>query len=180
MKKKNFKIGLMVLLVVLMIGLTYTSFAFWDQLTKTDDITVNIGEGKEISVSFISEPEPGKSLIPVTAVPGPNDVTEMNAEIKVVLNSEVSTQLKLKVIKTQVLIGGDSTHAGLINVDIELEKEFIQHKNEEVKVYVTITLNEPSIGEDYSTAGDAIAAYEAIRNKEVKITLNFTAFVPTP
>lgn len=180
MKKKNLKIGLIIFLVILMLGITFTSFAFWDQLTKSDDITVNIGAGKEISISFIAEPEEGKTLIPLSSVPGPNDVTEMLSEIKVILNSDVTTPLKLDVTKTQVLIGEQTNQNGLINVGIELEKDYIQYKNEEVIVFVTITLNEPSIGVDYPTAEAAIAAYEAIRNKEVKITLTVTAFVPAP
>ena len=179
MNKKKLKISIIISLVILMLGLTYTSFAFWDQLTKSDDITVNIGEGKKIDVSFVMAPEEGKTLIPVGAVLGPDDVSEVNVKIKVVLDNEVVNPLKLEVTKTQVLIDGVTTHAGLINVIISKDKEFIQLKNDDVIVDVVITLTEPSIGppSGYPDADAAIAAYEAIKNKEVKITLTFTASV---
>lgn len=62
--KKKYKIIKIVSLVILMLGLTYISFTFWDHLTKSDDAIVDIGEVSRIEILvFALDHVEGKTLV---------------------------------------------------------------------------------------------------------------------
>lgn len=168
MKKRNLKIGLIVLLVMLMLGLTYTSFAFWDQLTKTDDITVNIGEGKEISIDVTVNDNSGTDkLIPVGTVKGPNEVYQLTVEFEVTLDNQTQSALNLSVNYSDVLIDGTDTYSNLVDITIT-PTSTIQYGTP-VTGTATITLTEPND----DAAGET--AYSAISGKPITFTLTFKA-----
>lgn len=167
MKKRNLKIGLIVLLVMLMLGLTYTSFAFWDQLTKTDNITVNIGEGKEITLAVEVDTTDGV-LIPNGKVLGTNEVYSVTKEFTVTLDNETQNDLNLSVDASDINIGGDETYEDLVIISIDLSTPTIQ-KGAPVTVTVTIQLEEPSDS----------TSYGAIYGKTIAFTLKFAAKDPS-
>lgn len=163
MKKRTLKFGLVALLLLLMLGLTYTSFAYWDELTKEDELSVVIGEGKTLVVSNDKVVPAGKTLIPVGKIKGVNDIDSVELEYTVSLNAASITDLNLNVIASEILIGDSDLYSSLVNVDISNPGSIVAGKT--ATVLVTVTLNEPTNQTEY----------DAIINKTISFKLAFTA-----
>mgnify|MGYP000984406443 CR=1 FL=1 len=185
MKKKSLKLSLVVFLIFLMLGLTFTSFAYWDQLTKTDDLVVTIGQGKEVNITATATVPSDKVLVPTGAIIGPHDVTSVNLQYTVELSQEVSSDLTLSVVASGVKIGEDisatetvpaydaEAYASLVNIVISPETVSSLNSDSPVTVNVTVSLTEPL---DTSFSGvKAADIYASIINKPITFTLTFSA-----
>ena len=164
-KKKVMKTGLIVFLIVLMLGLTATSFAYWDQLTQTKtDPIVNIGEGKEVVVSATVNNTTDK-LIPVGAIEGLNEVYAIELDYTVNLDKEAAADLTLTVTASDVKIGGLATYADKVVIAITPSTTALN--NDPVNVKVTVTL-------DPTMVSDAVD-YSSIFNGVITFNLTFSA-----
>ena len=159
---KRFKIFIAFFAFILtLITLATATFAYWDLLTQTQDETLNVGNGVELIVQAHAVAPAGKVLVPSGVVLKPNDVTEIVLTYNVRIDQAIVDDLTLSVTESNVKIGGDSTHAGLVKISIS-EDTLVNNSN--VLVTVTVTLNEPI----------SQAQYDAIKNKEITFTLTFT------
>lgn len=159
MKQSLLRTSLVVALILALIGLTASSFAYWDRLTTEDkDNTVIIGEGAELKVT--KKVTVTGALIPITAVLGVGEVYEVVLEYDVKLSKEAQEDLVLNVEASNVLIGGDDTYSDLVN--IEITGTFFVNASG-TKITVTVTLTEPTTSE----------IYEAIFGKTITFDLTF-------
>lgn len=159
MKQSLLRTSLVVALILALIGLTASSFAYWDRLTTEDkDNTVIIGEGAELKVT--KKVTVTGALIPKTAVLGVGEVYEVVLEYDVKLSKEAQEDLVLNVEASNVLIGGDDTYSDLVN--IEITGTFFVNASG-TKITVTVTLTEPTTSE----------IYEAIFGKTITFDLTF-------
>lgn len=159
MKQSLLRTSLVVALILALIGLTASSFAYWDRLTTEDkDNTVIIGEGAELKVT--KNVTVTGALIPKTAVLGVGEVYEVVLEYDVKLSKEAQEDLVLNVEASNVLIGGDDTYSDLVN--IEITGDFFVNASG-TKITVTVTLTEPTTSE----------IYEAICGKTITFDLTF-------
>lgn len=159
MKQSLLRTSLVVALILALIGLTASSFAYWDRLTTEDkDNTVIIGEGAELKVT--KKVTVTGALIPKTAVLGVGEVYEVVLEYDVKLSKEAQKDLVLNVEASNVLIGGDDTYSDLVN--IEITGDFFVNASG-TKITVTVTLTEPTTSE----------IYEAIFGKTITFDLTF-------
>lgn len=157
MKQSLLRTSLVVALILALIGLTASSFAYWDRLTTEKDNTVIIGVGAELKVT--KKVTVTDVLIPKTAVLGVGEVYEVVLEYEVKLSKEAQEDLVLHVEKSNVLIGGDDTYSYLVN--IEITGDFFVNASG-TKITVTVTLTEPTTSE-----------YEAIFGKTITFDLTF-------
>lgn len=159
MKQSLLRTSLVVALILALIGLTASSFAYWDRLTTEDkDNTVIIGEGAELKVT--KNVTVTGALIPKTAVLGVGEVYEVVLEYDVKLSKEAQEDLVLNVEASNVLIGGDDTYSDLVNIEITGDI-FVNASG--TKITVTVTLTEPTTSE----------IYEAIFGKTITFDLTF-------
>ena len=159
MKQSLLRTSLVVALILALIGLTASSFAYWDRLTTEDkDNTVIIGEGAELKVT--KNVTVTGALIPKTAVLGVGEVYEVVLEYDVKLSKKAQEDLVLNVEASNVLIGGDGTYSDLVN--IEITGDFFVNASG-TKITVTVTLTEPTTSE----------IYEAIIGKTITFDLTF-------
>lgn len=150
------------LLVVALFGGSALAFAWWDQLeTSQDDVTISVGRGVTISVN-LDEQTTG-NLVPSGVVLKTGDVTAVDVEFTVSLDSsDLIDALLLNVSVDNILIDGVDTHAGLVNVAISNPGTI---QNTSVEVVITVTLSMPS---DQAT-------YDAIANKAITFDVTFEA-----
>ena len=159
MKQSLLRTSLVVALILALIGLTASSFAYWDRLTTEDKVnTVIIGEGAELKVT--KNVTVTGALIPKTAVLGVGEVYEVVLEYDVKLSKEAQNDLVLNVEASNVLIGGDGTYSDLVNIEITGDR-YVNASG--TKITVTVTLTEPTTSE----------IYEAIIGKTITFDLTF-------
>ena len=162
---KRLSVILLVLFISLSAGLIY---AYWDQLTVTKDETITIGEGLTVEVAAVAEAPIGKVLIPSTATyVGANDVTEINLTYNVAASKALDGQT-LSVIATasNVKIGGETTHAGLVTVTVTPNGSTALSTTPTLFT-VKVTMAEPSSQADY----------DEVKGQPITFTLTFTGSV---
>jgi hypothetical protein len=162
---KQLKRKLIATFIVMMFALVATvgvTYAWWNMLQQTESETVTLGQGDEI---IVSETLAGTGiLIPATQTPTGAEVTEVVFTYDVSANQEAvdAGVINLTVVAQDILIGGDPTHAGLVNIVITPNATTVSTTPTEVTV--TITLTEPA---DQAT-------YEAIKNQVITFDIVFT------
>lgn len=140
-----------------------STYAWWNTLTKTEKATVLLGEGLETQVTATVVAPTGKALVPEgTITDKDTQVDVVNLEYAVKLSKTVSTALTLSVVASNVLIGGDATNEGLVNIAITAPASLTNTIAQIVTVKVTLT--EPSTE----------AIYNTIINKNITFDLTFT------
>ena len=147
-------------LILVMLGSSATAFAYWNSLQDTADVTVPIGEGVTLEVDLGTE-TPGV-LVPEDRALVAGQVEEVVITYTVRLDKQTISSLNFSVVYSNVLIGGSTDHAGLVNIDIQNPTTI---NNDWVTVTITVTLTEPA---DQAT-------YLAIINQNITFTLTFTA-----
>ena len=157
-----FKKLAIVLVALLALGGTVSAYAWWDTLQETQNETLTVGEGTDLVVNVTASAPSGKVLIPAGQVLGVNDVNEIVLQYNVNLTKELQSDLTLAVTASNVLIGGDATNAGLVNIAITPNQNI---NSSTVSVTVTVTLTEPTTAE----------IYNAIINDDITFDLTFNA-----
>ncbi len=164
---RKMKKRLIVVLAVLFLlfGSTTIAYSYWDNLQQSDtDITVSAGHGVSLNVSVNSALPAGVHLIPAAAqVVKANDVQQVNFSYDVNLSEALASDLTLTVTPQNVLIGGSSTYASLVNIVVTPASTAINSTT--VVVSVTVTLSEPA---DQT-------AYDAVKDQNITFDLLFEA-----
>lgn len=156
------KLIAVILVAILMAG-TSVAYAWWDNLSNTQEQTIQIGEGVSISVQAVAKAEKGKVLVPQGVVLKENDINQIDLTYIVQLDSAVQNDLTLVVKSSNILIGGSSKNANLVNIKIDQESKMIN--SDEVVVKVTMSLSMPA-SEDI---------YKEIANQLITFDINFSA-----
>lgn len=156
---------LVAIIALFVVSGSVSAFAYWDNLTQTESQSITLGEGVSLVVGVNAAPPSGKVLIPTTAtVREPlSQVQSVVTVYDVNLDTSLSSPLAFTVAASNIQIGGSTTHAGLVTVDI------VKAANEvnatAVEVTVTVTIAEPA---DQT-------AYDAIKNQPITFDLTFDA-----
>lgn len=148
--KRNYKSLLSIALVLLLVAITSLTFAYWDELTGSKQGTIDIGEGKRVTITETLKVPESKKLIPATAlVVGDNDVQSITVKYNVAV-TELVTGYHLDVTVT-------TGHELLI-----ASKTISAFTGKVAEVTIVFTLQEP----DATT-------YAAVANKTLSYTVNF-------
>ena len=158
-----FKKLIAVLAMVIVLGGSTMAFAWWDDLQKTQNETLTIGEGVTLEVAAVATAPVGKVLVPAGVVLKANDVTSIVLTYNVKLDLAAVAALNLAVSSSNVQINGSATNAGLVNIVISPATTTVNATN--VLITVTITLTAPA----------TVEIYNAIINQPITFTLTFTA-----
>lgn len=150
------------IIVALLLGGTALAFSWWDNLSQTQNETIEIGEGVTLNVSAVATAPVGKVLVPAGVVLKANDVDEIVLTYNVALDQAALTALNLSVVASDVQIGGSTDNADLVNINISQASATVN--DADVLVTVTVTINEPSTQ----------AIYDLIKNQAITFTLTFT------
>lgn len=166
MKNKTKKKSLLATLFALFIfsgsALATSTYAYWNMLTKTQDETVQLGEGVAVTVAADVVAPAGKALVPAgTLSDESTQVEEVTLTYNVGFNKPVTKTFNLEVVASAAKIGGSADHAALVNIIITAPATV---DNAGAVVSVTVTLTEPA---------DEVT-YLAIINKAITFTLTFT------
>lgn len=162
---KQMKRKIISTLIVLLFAFAATigsTYAYWNMLTQTENVTLAIGQGDEIVVN-ISTAGTG-TLIPTSQTPTTGEVTSVVFEYEVSLNQQAvdASATSLAVVSQNVLIGGDGTYASLVNIAISGIDTL---STTAITVTVTVTITEPTTQ----------VAYDAIFGQDITFDLVFTA-----
>ena len=150
------------IIVALLLGGTAFAFSWWDNLSQTQNETIEIGEGVTLNVSAVATVPAGKVLVPAGVVLKANDVEEIILTYNVKLDQTALDDLNLSVEATDVQIGGSTDNIDLVNINISQSSATVN--DADVLVTVTITIDEPSTQ----------AIYDLIKNQAITFTLTFT------
>jgi hypothetical protein len=113
-----------------------------------------------IVTAVASVPE-GKNLIPLTAIQGENDITEIELMYSVAITNEITDEDDLNVEVTNIKIGNSEIYAHIVNVSIEKN---LNDKNE-FDIDVKVSIDEP----------ETLEVYQFVKNREITFDLLFTA-----
>jgi hypothetical protein len=166
-RRRLFRTALVIALLLALVGLTISTYAYWDNLQQTTNETITIGVGETVTVSpRVVVPE-GKILVPVGALLGYNDVDSIDIKYTVSLSKPLSEAIKLTVEATGIAIAGNTYYSKYVNVTINNPKASGGFNSESsAEVIVTVTLND-----DELTTTD----YEGIKSQAITFNLTFTA-----
>lgn len=161
MKTKSMKILIVVMLVAVSALVTGVTYAYWDSLQTNDTIKLSVGEGAVISINLDSNTADGKTLVPVGAFIGENDVDSVSFTYTASLSkaSAQAADFSVSVVEGSLKIGGIATHADLINVSIEVPETITN----DAEFTITVTMNKPGS--------------ETVRDEVVNKEVTFDIFV---
>lgn len=161
MKTKSMKILIVVMLVAVSALVTGVTYAYWDSLQTNDTIMLSVGEGAVISINLDSNTADGKTLVPVGAFIGENDVDSVSFTYTASLSkaSAQAADFSVSVVEGSLKIGGIATHADLINVSIDVPETI----TDDAEFTITVTMNEPGS--------------ETVRDEVVNKVVTFDIFV---
>ena len=156
------KVALVVALTIFLGGTTAAGFAWWDSLEDSENnVTLPIGEGVTLSVNLDEQTD--GSLIPEGAIEKTGDVTEVDVEFTVELNTtDLANELDLSVVVSNIQIGGEDTYASLVNTNVNAPSTIF---NSPETVIITVTLDEPVDQTEY----------DAISNEDITFDVTFEA-----
>jgi len=158
-----FKKILAAVLVVLAIGGSGLAFAWWDNLSQTQEETITIGEGVTLTVAAVAVAPAGKYLVPSGVVLKANDVESIVLTYNVKLDQAAIDALDLTIVATAIQIGGDTTYSNLVTIQINQASPTVN--SSDVLVTVTVTIAQPA----------TIVEYNLIKNQPITFDLTFTA-----
>lgn len=150
------------IIVAILLGGTALAFSWWDNLSQTQNETIEIGEGVTLNVAAVATVPAGSVLVPAGVVLKANDVDEIVLTYNVKLDQAALTALNLSVVASDVQIGGSTDNADLVNINISQASATVN--DADVLVTVTVTIDEPS----------TMAIYDLIKNQSITFTLTFT------
>lgn len=160
--KKNKRLITLLLPLLLLSGVSTVTgvYAYWNMLTKTQEETVQLGEGVAVTVDVDLIQD--KALVPAGRLVNSDTQTEkVTLTYNVGFDGVVTETFILSVVESDVMIGGDDTYADLVNIDITAPDTV---DNAGGTVTVEVTLDEPA---DEAT-------YIAVAGKDITFTLTFT------
>lgn len=162
-KKRKSLFALIALVILSGVSAVTGTYAYWNTLQKVEDETVLVGVGLDTVVVANVSAQAGKQLVPAgRTVDAAVEVEQVIFTYDVKLSKAVSVALPFEVVESNVLIGGDATHASLVNIAIVHPATLIDTTVQTVTV--TVTLTEP--------ANQTV--YNAIINKNITFNLTFT------
>ena len=154
---------MVVLILMLIVASSTIAFAWWDNLSQTDEQTLLIGQGVTLEVDAVVTAPEGKVLVPKGIVMKVGDVDLVELTYNVKLDYEVIEDLDLSVIAKNILIGDSDKNSDLDNIDIVLNQEQVNSEDVFVKVYISLDMPESE------------AQYNEIINQKITFTLDFEA-----
>jgi len=158
-----FKKIIAALLIAIVLGGSAFAYAWWDNLSKTEEETLTIGSGVTLEVAAVATAPAGKVLVPESVVLKANDVESITLTYNVKLDQTALNPLTLTVSASNILVAGSATNSGLVNIDITQGSATVN--GTDVLVTVVITLTEPA----------TVEVYNAIIDQPITFTLTFSA-----
>lgn len=151
-------------------------------MEKLNNVKITLGNDTEIDLNVVDiSTAISGTLVPEGWAYFEGEVEEVTFEYKVSLTKELIQSMKLVVSAQNITIDGKTDYAHLVEVTIadEVGEKELDIFNTEVTVTVTVRLLEPIDEAEALEKGlvanveDSQATYEAIRGKEIALTLRF-------
>lgn len=163
MKKNNTKILLIGIVALMLTLVTGASFAYWDSLNASSDISLNLGEGTVLDLTVGSNTADGKTLVPTGVMMGANDVDSVTFNYTVELSKTPvnPAALTVAVVADSIKIDDNSAYASLVNVTINAPSTI----STTADISIVITLTEPADE----------AAYAAVAGKAITLSIEVIA-----
>jgi len=176
-----------IIMIVVLLGFAFTftsAVAYWSTELDTTNVQIEVSdEVAHLEVLDMNSEVTGW-LVPEGFDHFAGEVTEVIFRYQVSLDKELIRTINLIVESMEVTIGGETTYAHLVDIDIGGEKDLKIYDlyNDSVTVVIKVRLIEPidaleaaSKGIDTSKINveDSVSAYESIKGQKIEITLGF-------
>ena len=138
--KKNYKSLLSIALVLLLVAVTALTFAYWDQLTQEDNGSINVGQGKRVTITETLPVDEDKRLVPADVVMGTNDVDSITVKYNVHITEfvggydlDITVTPSHELLKPDVTLGAfDENNVAEVTIVFTLEMPNSEAKYNEV------------------------------------------------
>ena len=173
-------------LLFLIVGLAFTTtsaFAFWKEVTVTNEIeVVTIGEPVKILVTDLNDGNKDLRLVPLGYAIAVGDVEKVIMTYDIGVSRELLNQVILRITVNDILIGDDDTYSHLVKVSVLGEEGGIDLDlfNDTITITIIVELLEPidmdeSISEgldiELVNVEDSLLAYEEMNGKTISFVL---------
>lgn len=185
-KSVTIQIGILALIILGLIFTFSSAFAYWRTVTlvNTVDVVV-VRDDVELIVTDLNQRLENRYLVPSGRRLFLGDVEAVELSYEIGISRELINEVNLHIETIDVTIGGETTYAHLVDIEImnQSREATIDLFNEVVTVTVTIRLIEPIDEAEALTEGldldrvnveDAKAAYQSIKGQDIIFTLTFT------
>lgn len=182
--KKKIKYIIMIA-VLLGFAFTFTSaVAYWSTELDTSNVQIEVSdEVAHLEVLDMNSAVTGL-LVPEGYDYFVGEVIEVIFRYQVSLDKELIRTINLIVESMEVTIGGETTYAHLVDIDIGGEKDLKVYDlyNDTVDVVIKVRLIEPidaleaierRIDASQVNVEDSVSAYESIKGQKIEIKLGF-------
>ncbi len=182
---KSVRIGTLLLLVV---GLTFTmtsAFAFWKEVTVTDEVEViTIGNPVQLLITDLNIDNGNLNLVPAGYAVAVGDVEKVELHYDVGVSKELLNQVTLRITVNDLLIDGDDTYSHLVKVTVMGSENGadLDLFNDTIRIIVIVELLEPidmdeaisrGLNIDLVNVNNSIQTYEDLIGKTISFTLGF-------
>ncbi len=182
---KSVRVGTLLLLVI---GLAFTmtsAFAFWKEVTVTDEVEViTIGDPVQILITDLNIDNGTLNLVPAGYAMAVGDVEKVELHYDVGVSKELLNQVTLRITVNDLLIDGDDTYSHLVRVTIMGSENGadLDLFNDTIRITVIVELLEPidmdeaisrGLNIDLVNVNNSIQAYKDLIGKTISFTLGF-------
>ena len=157
--RKKALVGFLSVFVLLITLVSFLNLSFLSAYSSNEIV---IQAGASIEVENVVKADDNNKLVPLGAILGIDDVDKIEVTYEVKLNN-TDKDLKLNVTVDEILIGGESEYAHLVNIKLVYDDNI---SSEVSYVNVVITLNMPSNKNEYLS----------IMNQQITYKLTFQAY----
>jgi len=176
-----------IIMIAVLLGFAFTftsAVAYWS--TELDTSNVQIAVSDEVAHLEVLDMNSAVTgwLVPEGYDYFVGEVTEVIFRYQVSLDKELIRTINLIVESMEVTIGGETTYAHLVDIDIGGEKDLKVYDlyNDTVDVVIKVRLIEPidaleaierRIDASQVNVEDSVSAYESIKGQKIEIKLGF-------
>ncbi len=183
---KKVQLGILGLLIIGFIFTVSSAFAYWQEVTVSNTVDVIvIRDGAELIIDDLNDHMDEQRLVPKGHRMFASDVETVEFFYNVGVSRELIDTADLHISVQEIVIGGESTYAHLVDIDIMNQgaQASTDLFNDMVRVRATVSLIEPideaeAIEKDLPletvNVDDSLAAYESIKGQSIVFTLQFS------
>jgi len=181
LKAKHIQILIIILLVVALAFTSTAAIAYWNDINTNSNVVIEFGgEQANLQIVEVGDEFTG-NLVPDGRAYFVGQYEEATFTYSVSVDKELVKSVNLIVTASDILIGGSSEYAHLVEITINGTKD--THTNElfnsAVEIVVIVRLIEPLDESEVddpldANVDDSAAAYDAIKGQDLSFTLSFS------
>jgi hypothetical protein len=181
LKGRHVQILIIILLVIALAFTSTAAVAYWNDVNTNSNVIIEFGgEQANLQIVEVGDEFTGR-LVPEGKAFFIGQYEEASFTYSVSVDKELVKSVNLIVEASDILIGGSSEYAHLVEITINGTRDLHINElfNSAVEVVVVVKLIEPldeSEVDDPEDANveDSVAAFEAIKGQDLSFTLSFS------